>query len=296
MTARFKLAAGRYSQNLVAANNDRDVVNLFYGFLSSPTDVPENITSSDGTTRELKDALQRANHLLGGVEFDPAPDITVNVEGWFKDFRQVTNLNRNKIYDDSPQFADKPEELRKDFIVETGNAYGADLALKYEKGGAYFWAVYSLSFVTRDDGRIEYAPIWDRRHNVNLLASYTFGRFDSWKASARFNFGSGFPFTQTQGFYEGDPFYGQIGTDYWSSNGDLTTIYARLNDGRLPDYARVDLGLTKTWKLDERQTVQVDAGVTNALDRDNIFYFDRVRYRRVDQLPILPSLGVSYSF
>ena len=293
---RFKFAAGRYSQNLVAANSDRDVVNLFYGFLSSPTDIPEQLTLADGSTREVKDALQRANHVLGGVEFDPTRDITVNVEGWFKDFRQVTNLNRNKIYDDEPAFADQPEELRKDFIVETGSAYGADLALKYEKGNAYFWAVYSLSFVKRFDGNIEYSPIWDRRHNVNLLASYNFGKFDSWKASVRFNYGSGFPFTQTQGFYEGNVFDQGISTDYWTSNGDLSTIYAKLNDGRLPAYARVDLGLTKTWKLDERQTVQADVGVTNALDRDNIFYFDRVRYKRVDQLPILPSVGVSYSF
>ncbi|HPF91772.1 MAG TPA: carboxypeptidase-like regulatory domain-containing protein, partial [Flavobacteriales bacterium] len=37
---RFKASAGRYSQNLVAANSDRDVVNLFYGFLSSPDNLP----------------------------------------------------------------------------------------------------------------------------------------------------------------------------------------------------------------------------------------------------------------
>ena len=33
---RWKLAAGRYSQNLIATNSDRDVVNLFYGFLAAP--------------------------------------------------------------------------------------------------------------------------------------------------------------------------------------------------------------------------------------------------------------------
>ena len=293
---RFKAAAGRYSQNLVAANSDRDVVNLFYGFLSSPTDLPDVMELPDGSTREIKDGLQRANHYLAGFEFDLARDITVNLEGYYKDFQQVTNLNRNKLYDDTEEFASKPEELRKDFIVENGSAYGVDLAVKYEKGAAYFWAVYSLGFVERYDGNVEYNPIWDRRHNLNLLASYVFGKFDSWKASARFNFGSGFPFTQTQGFHEGNVFAEGIGTDYWTTNGDLETIYAKLNDGRLPAYARMDLGLTKTWKLDERRQIQVDLGVTNALDRQNIFYFDRVRYTRVDQLPILPSIGASYSF
>ena len=40
---RFKASGGRYSQNLVAANSDRDVVNLFYGFLSGATDLPTSL-------------------------------------------------------------------------------------------------------------------------------------------------------------------------------------------------------------------------------------------------------------
>jgi hypothetical protein len=37
--------------------------------------------------------------------------------------------------------------------------------------------------------------------------------------------------------------------------------------------------------------------VTNAYDRQNIFYFDRVTLRaQVNQLPLLPSVGISYTF
>jgi hypothetical protein len=36
--------------------------------------------------------------------------------------------------------------------------------------------------------------------------------------------------------------------------------------------------------------------VINVYNRDNVFYFDRVRYARVNQLPILPSVGVNLSF
>ena len=69
-----------------------------------------------------------------------------------KDFRQVTNLNRNKIFNDTPEFADKPDELKKDYIIETGKAYGADFQLKYEKNNFYLWAVYSYTYVDRFDG------------------------------------------------------------------------------------------------------------------------------------------------
>lgn len=293
---RFKAAAGRYSQNLVAANNDRDVVNLFYGFLSSPQDVPATVTAPNGEVRDVEDPLQRANHYMAGFEVDLSNEISLNIEGYYKDFRQVTNLNRNKLYDDTPEFIDQPDELKKDFIMETGEAYGADMALKYEKEGLYVWAVYGLNYVWRYDGDVTYNPIWDRRHQVNLVVSYTFGKFDSWKANARWNYGSGFPFTQTQGFYGQQLFPDGVGGNYTQANPTLSTLYGPLNQGRLPDYHRLDVGVTKTWKLDDRQQVQLDLSCTNVYDRDNIFYFDRVRYQRVDQLPILPSIGFTYSF
>ncbi len=293
---RFKLAAGRYSQNLVAANNDRDVVNLFYGFLSSPESLPRTVPQRDGTTRDLKDPLQRANHYVAGVEYDLTRELTLNFEVYLKDFRQVTNLNRNKYFNDTPEFADKPDALKKDYIVETGYAYGGDVQLKYEKDQLYLWAVYSYTYVDRYDGIQEYNPIWDRRHNVNLVGSYAFGKFDAWKVNVRWNYGSGFPFTPTQGSYGSVPFNGDINTNYANSNADLSIIFGNLNSNRLPDYARMDLGVTKTWRFDEHRQLELDLSLTNALNRENIFYFDRVRYERVNQLPFLPSAGISYKF
>ncbi len=293
---RFKGAGGRYSQNLIAAQSDRDVVNLFYGFLTAPEDIPSSITEKDGSVREVNDPIQRANHAVLGFEVDLTKNLKANIEGYVKDFRVVTNLNRNKLYDDTQEFAAQPAELKKDFVLETGLARGADLLLQYEEEHLYVWAVYSLNFVERWDGSRTYNPIWDRRHNVNLVASYAFGKFRSWKATARWNYGSGFPFTPTQGFYERLDFQGGIDQNIPNATGGLGILYGDLNSSRLPDYHRLDLGLTKTWKFSERQMVQADFSVTNAYDRRNIFYFDRVTAQRRDQLPVLPSVGVSYTF
>ncbi|MBP6312819.1 MAG: TonB-dependent receptor [Flavobacteriales bacterium] len=293
---RFKAAAGRYSQNLVAANSDRDVVNLFYGFLSSPDDLPETLTTEDGTVRKIKDPLQRANHYVAGFEYDLTSELTANFEVYLKDFRQVTNLNRNKLFNDTPEFADEPDELKNDYIVETGKAYGADLQMKYEKGQTFIWFVYSYTYVDRFDGIQTYNPVWDRRHNLNAVISQSFGKFDSWKVNLRWNYGSGFPYTQTQGFYGGVPFNGDINTDVTTSNASLQTIFGPINDGRLPDYHRLDIGLTKDWRFDENKILQLDLSLTNTYDRENIFYFDRVRYERVNQLPFLPSAGISFRF
>lgn len=41
---RFKFSGGRFTQNFTSASSDKDVVNLFYGFLSAPTNVQSTFT------------------------------------------------------------------------------------------------------------------------------------------------------------------------------------------------------------------------------------------------------------
>ena len=160
----------------------------------------------------------------------------------------------------------------------------------------YLWAVYSLTYVTRNDGIREYRPHFDRRHNVNLVGSYTFGKKLDWEFNARWNFGSGFPFSGTQGFYEYQNFSDGLYTDPNSTNGTLGIIYGPLNGKRLPPYHRMDISLKKEFALGKNSNLDITASAINIYDRENIFYFDRVRYQRVNQLPFLPSLGVSMTF
>jgi hypothetical protein len=288
---RIKFAAGMYSQNLIAANSDRDVVNLFYGFLSGPENLQKEF---DG--KPINTKLQKSNHAILGFEFDLTNRLNLNVETYIKDNIQLTNINRNKLYDDTGDNQDKPEYLRKDFIIETGKAYGIDFLWKYDYKRVYLWATYSLGWVTRYDGVIKYPPHFDRRHNVNLVGSYTFGKDLTWELSARWNLGSGFPFTQTQGFYEKIPFYDGINTDYTRVNGELGIVYGPLNQGRLPYYHRLDLNLKKQIPTGENSELEISFGITNVYNRENIFYFDRIRYERVNQLPFMPSVGLNWTF
>jgi len=287
---RMKYAFGLFAQNLISANSDRDVVNLFYGFLTAPENLPNTF---DG--REINNPLDRAMHNIVGFEVDLGKRVSVNVEGYLKNFLQLSNVNRNKLFPDDASNSDVPDQLKKDFIIETGKAMGIDFVVKYAYKRLYLWAVYSLSKVNRYDGINTYFPFFDRRHNVNLVAAYTFGKDLNWEASVRWNLGSGFPFTQTAGFYENLVFDGGINTDYTTQNGTLGVQYGELNKGRLPYYHRLDLSVKRSFELG-KTTLDAVVGITNVYNRENIFYIDRVRYQRVNQLPILPSLGLSWQF
>lgn len=288
---RIKFAGGYYSQNLIAANSDRDVVNLFYGFLSGPENIQDEF---DG--KRITHSLQKAEHVIFGFEVDIFKNASINIEGYYKNFSQLTNINRNKIYNDTEEYYDKPDYLRKDFIIETGDAEGVDFVFKYDHKRLYFWAVYSLGFINRFDGLYEYTPHFDRRHNVNLLSSYKLGETFAWEISARWNYGSGFPFTQTQGFYEKLTFIDGINSNITSENGDLGIQYAGINEGRLPYYHRLDFSVKRKFVISKNSILDATFSLTNVYDRKNIFYFDRVKYERVNQLPIMPSLGLSMSF
>ncbi|MEM1320600.1 MAG: TonB-dependent receptor [Bacteroidota bacterium] len=279
---RIKAAGGFYSQNLVSSVNENDIVNLFVGFLAGP----EETIFKPGTDEPTDHRLQKSIHGVFGIEYDILPNLEFNVEPYYKRFTQLIVLNRNKQSGVDP-----------DFQTETGDAYGIDFSLKYETPQLYLWMTYSHGYVNRDDGQQVYPTIFDRRHNVNILATYTFGDNRQWEASARWNMGSGFPFTLTQGFYQLYNFQNGIGTDVLTDNGDLGIIFSEdRNSGRLPFYHRLDASLKRYFNFSRHTKLEAVLSVTNVYDRENIFFFDRVRYERVNQLPILPSLGLIFKF
>jgi len=279
---RFKFAGGFYSQNLISTSNERDVVNLFNGFLSGPT---EQVTGLDGVP--LANKIQTSRHLVAGFEYDLGDNVQFNVEGYYKDFPRLITLNRNKL-----------STAEANYIEEVGEAYGVDVSMKYELPRVYIWATYSHGYVNRFDGEQTYPTIFDRRHNLNFLTTYNIDNAATWQASVRWNFGSGFPFTRTQGFYNYQSFLNGFGNSFQTSNPENVGIFYSddRNDGRLPYYHRLDISITKKIEFSKRFGLEIVASVTNAYNRENIFYFDRIDYDRVNQLPTIPSLAVKATF
>jgi len=296
---RFKLAAGIYSQILLDARSDRDIVNLFNGFLTGTgqLNMPTYYRSEPVET-----CVQQAQHIVLGAEVDAVDHLTLNLEYYFKNFSQLIGINHNQIYDRSdPAYAsggtyEKPQYLMTDFIIERGYATGLDFSACYDLERLYLWLTYSLGYVQRTDEVQEYNPHYDRRHTINLLATYALGEDRQWELSGRWSFGSGFPFTQTAGLFENLAFGGGINTDYTRENGTMGIYYSDIYGGRLPTYHRLDLAAKRKFSIGRRGLLELSASVTNVYNRNNIFYFDRITFDRIDQLPILVCLGANFSF
>lgn len=277
---RLKLAAGLFSQNLVAATSDRDVVNLFSGFLSSPLQVPDTLP----TGKEVNSSMQKSQHVILGLELDLIPHTTINIEGYFKNFSVLTSINRYKMFEED-----------MDYMFETGKAYGGDITAEFNYKGVSIRFVYALGWVKRFDGEMNYSPHFDRRHNINLLASYSFGKRKSWQIDLRWNFGTGFPYTQTQAYYPHLDI-ASYDIDYVANNENLDFILGDYNKGKLPNYHRLDLSIKKSFHIGDRHVIDVSLGATNLYNYKNVFYRDRITNKTIYQLPLLYSIGISWQF
>ncbi len=289
------LATGLYSQNLVAATSDKDIVVLFQGFLSAP---------EAAANQRYKHNLQTGFHYLLGLEYPIADHFTAIIETWYKGFQQVTNINRDKMFPADPNF-----------ITEKGWAYGADIVLKYQTPKIFAYATYGWAKVQRDDFKRIYYTVFDRRHTANLVLDYKIGDFiqqslddkqiksvkfkdSKWECSTRWTLGSGFPFTQTQSMFEKLQFFSNGSqTNYTQQNGTLGFVLSDdYNGARLPFYHRLDISLKRRFLIKEKMLLEINVNAINTYNRQNIFYFDRIRYSRVDQLPFVPTAGIVLSW
>lgn len=142
-----------------------------------------------------------------------------------------------------------------------GEAYGAEFLIRKQVGDFTGWIAYTLSQSMRyfddiNDGNPYLSP-YDKTHDVSIVASYNISKRVS--ASATWVYGSGSPATFPTGRFE----YGNM----------LAPVYSDRNDYRIPDYHRLDLGLTLKPKIKKNRKFDYSwvFSVYNAYNRHNTY-------------------------
>ncbi|OOG71893.1 TonB-dependent receptor domain-containing protein [Algoriphagus sp. A40] len=162
------------------------------------------------------------------------------------------NLNQNKIetslevyYKDMPSIIEYRDgaqlflnpTLETDLVMGSGYAYGSEFLIRKNSGKLNGWISYTFSRTLRkvvpeygdaiNNG--EYFPAnWDQPHDLTVVTTWQPVRRVSFNAT--FNYRTGRPITLPSGIYE-------IGDD-------IVIDYQERNQARIPDYHRLDLGMT----------------------------------------------------
>ena len=220
-----------------------------------------------------------ATHYLLGFGFDFTKNLGGAITGYYKATSNLVEINEDKIY-----------SWENDFVSGTGEAYGGEFSAKLNNQYLSLSAAYTYSWVTKEVKGEIFHPGYDARHSFNFIFDWNFGGRLERNVQYGFTIPAG-PFTQQTGFY--DKYQPVNFSDNWytSSNFYRTLILGEKNQGRLPDYHRLDLSLTKKIDLGFLR-IFLGVSVINAYDRENIFYFDRETGERVNMLPFLPTATI----
>jgi outer membrane cobalamin receptor len=148
-----------------------------------------------------------------------------SVEGYYKSYTNSIDYIDNANLLMNPQIETQAR-------VGKAWSYGAEFFLKKKKGRLTGWVSYTLSWSYKKIDGInngqKYFAGYDRRHNLNVIASYKLS--DRVTFGGQFVFGTGRPIGLPNGGYSVD--------GYWLG------VYPERNSFRLPSYHRLDLSVT----------------------------------------------------
>ena len=258
----LKAAWGFYQQELVTISDEDEILPLFEPWIILP----------------VYRAIPNALHYVCGFDYFPTETLNVNVEGYYKTERHLAVINDSLIYPTDPQL-----------IAASQESAGADITLNYRTGWTNAQFSYSYSWTTRKVRDLVYHPRYDSRNAVKFLVNCELGHH--WTASITWIYNSGMPFTQMQGYYKKFD-----ASDIVNPSSALTDyfyfpILADRNAARLPDYHRLDVGISKKINLWSAKGY-INFDIMNVYDRKNFFYFDQTTGQRVNMLPFFPTVDI----
>lgn len=212
---------------------------------SSPTDVW--VPTSNNVAPQIGDQIA-----VGYYRNFNNNTYKMSVETYYKwlqnqiDYRPNANLILNEL-------------VERELVYGRGRAYGVEFQVKKTKGDFTGWINYTLSRALRqfddiDNGQ-EFSARQDRIHDLTLVMSYNLNKKLVFSTSFIYYTGDAVTFPSAQ----------------YSYDGYNVPYVAQRNGNRLPDYHRLDLGVT--WYMKDRKHLEqsLNFSIYNVYNRENAF-------------------------
>ena len=258
---------------------------------SSTASLPTDIWISSSNYVKPQKSRQYA---LGVFKNFKENAIETSIEFYFKDMRNQVLFKEGT----QPLISNDINQL---LVFGSGNSYGAEFFVKKNFGKLTGSIAYTLSKTTQQFDSLNYGNsfpfTYDKRHNLNIVASYEKNK--KWTYSAAFIFTSGGAFTLPVGkipVFSGGTLYDGIYLDYTNRNNYRYRPYNRLDVSAIYHKNRKIFG-----KVYESEWV---FSIYNLYSRRNPYFIvlstDPVtkapKATEVSLLPIIPSVSFNFKF
>jgi hypothetical protein len=184
-------------------------------------------------------------------------------------------------------------DLEAELEFGHGRAYGLEFSATRNTGRLTGWVSYTLSKSQKQFDHINlgewFSARQDRTHNVSIVGSY--------QITERLSFSGNWI------YYTGDAVTFPSGK--YVIDGALINLYTERNGSRMPDYHRLDVGVTYLFKPRKRWNSDINISFYNVYDRKNAY---SISFRESETVPgtteavrlalfgIVPSISWNFKF
>ena len=220
--------------------------------------------------------------------------------GYFKNFNNNTykfsveayykNLQNTVDYEDGAEVFGNTD-IESELVFGKGRAYGLEFLMEKTKGKFTGWLSYTLSKSERQYDEINdgawFSARQDRTHDISIVGIYQLSPKLSLSASWVYYTGDAVTFPEGKYFIDDN----------------LVNLYSDRNGDRMPDYHRLDFGLT--WKLnpDNPTSNDLNFSIYNVYNRKNAYSIDfdtneagTTEATRLSLFGIVPSVTWNFNF
>ena len=225
-------------------------------------------------------------HLIAGFSYE-TKDYLIDVEGYRKSLSHLSEY--------SLRFETKPGSVsyEENYQIGSGISQGIDFLFQKKYGDYTGWIGYTIGRVInkyKNYGDYYFFASNDVTHEFKVVNSY---KWRKWDFSATWIFATGKPYTEPEGGYQLTLLDGTT-QDYIN----VTTK----NGMRLPNYHRLDVSATYSFKLGVESPCSVSFSIFNLYNRSNVWYNE---YEIIDNqiiktpvkfLGITPNVNINIKF
>lgn len=223
----------------------------------------------------------RAMHYALGVEQGLTEQVTLSVEGFYKDMSNLVS---------------RAPGAQGTFVygnAGSGEVIGLETLLKYNPDERFFgWLAYTVSRSARRNSPTEEERLfqYDQTHNLIVLGSYRLGR--GWEVGARFRIVSGPLQTPVVG-------HPALSALYAADAGSYVPIEGEAFSERMPLFHNLDVRIDKRWQFESwRLSTYLDVQnvYNNPATEGFVYNYNYTQRGYQTGLPIIPSIGVRGEF
>ena len=153
-------------------------------------------------------------------------------------------------------------DIEAELVFGQGRAFGAEFLVEKTKGKFTGWGSYTLSKSERQFDDISdgdwFSARQDRTHDISLVGVYDITDKISFSGSWVYSTGDAVTFPSGK----------------YTIDGNQVNLYTSRNGDRMPDYHRLDLGVTIILKTNKLESSDLNISVYNAYNRKNAYSID----------------------